>query len=224
MGFQSLDLASAAATTSNTTASIGRERQLPAGLEGQGFEAQSAALSPRGAEEKKDTTVMQDIALSQNPNDRERAIMENDADAASAWVRAASFAIGISQTYSLTRPSAEKSSYLGKADALRHCLWNAYMAYMLGERRAEALANAHELPGELKGNSAVDRDMDLFNNRVGRMLGVTARDTAWMAPPIALPFIAAAAMEWLNSGGLRVVDQTDPQNHKLVLSSRPDID
>ena len=98
------------------------------------------------------------------------------------------------------------------------------MAYMLGEGRAEALVNAHELPGALKGNSAVDRAMDLFNNRVGRLLGVMARETGWMTSALRLPFIAATAIEWLNNGGLRVVDQTDLQNHKRVISSRPDID
>ncbi|MFT5434283.1 MAG: hypothetical protein ACI9OJ_004996, partial [Myxococcota bacterium] len=167
-----------------------------------------------------DTTMMQDIALAQNPNDRERGILENDADAASAWVQAAAWAIGIASTYSHTRPDSGDSMYLGRADALRHCLWNAYMAFMLGEGRAKNLADAHELPRPpTEHNSNVDREMDLFNNRVGRMLGQTARDGNAITRAFALSFIAAAAISFLNDGSLKVVDRTDNSKWRLVPSN-----
>ena len=201
----------------DTPRSAGRDS-----LRGKSFAEQSLQLKPDRAVQRR--TMMQDIALGQDPNEREKGILENDADAASAWVQAAAWAIGISTTYSHTRPHPDKSMYLGRADALRHTLWNAYMAFMLGEDRAKALADAHELPRPPSdANSRVDREMDLRNNAVGRMLGVTARDGNMLTRAFALTFIAAAAITFLNDGSLNVVDQSgDPW--RLVPSNTEGID
>ena len=198
----------------------GSRTQLRQSLRGQGFEAQQVMLKPDGSTPVQRRTTMQDIALGQDVNEREREILENDEDAASAWVQAAAWAVGIASAYSATRPNSGDSMYLGRADALRHCLWNAYMAFMLGERKAKALADAHELPdGKASGNTAVDRDMDMFNNRVGRTLGVTAREGSVITRAFALSFIAAAALEYVNAGSLKVVDRSDQSAWRLVPSN-----
>ena len=56
-------------------------------------------------------------------------------------------------------------------DAFRHTLWNARMAADVGVEWAEKWATAHE-----DGNpgSALARQMDLFNNNVGRGQGAGA--------------------------------------------------
>lgn len=179
-----------------------------------GFEQQSEA-----APKEQETTLIQDFALSQGVNNRERDILESNGDIASGWVKAAAAATTVSGAYAATTEDSGRSTYLGKADALRHCLWNAIMAYQLGPEMAEQLANAHELerpPQEV--NARLDREMDLHNNRVGRNLGETLLGEGLLARALALPFLIAAAKDALDSGQLKVIDQsTEPWT--LVSSS-----
>jgi hypothetical protein len=191
---------------------------------GAGFDAQSQALRPaparEGAKAPASTTMMQDIALKQDPNERERPLLEQDADAASAWVQAAGWAIAIATTYAQTRPDAGNSMYGGRADALRHFLWNAYMAFMLGEDRARALADAHELPGPpADKNMNVDREMDFRNNAAGRRLGVFHRSQGAITRAFALSLMAAAGISYVNDGSLTVIDKRDDARWKLVPSN-----
>ncbi len=188
-------------------------------LRGQSYVAQQAALKPRN------TTVMQDVALGQDPNQRERAILENDAEAASAWVQAAAWAIAISGTYAQTRKNPDASGYGGRADALRHFLWNAYMAFIVGEQRAKALADAHEDAIEpADRNMAQDREMDLRNNAAGRRLGEFTRGEGALTRAFALSMIAAAAVSYLNDGSLTVLDKRNDAAWRLVPSNTEGID
>ncbi len=63
------------------------------------------------------------------------------------------------------------SAWNNKYDAMRHAYWNAVMTRALGEERAEVWATAHEwgIPP-----TDPERCMDMFNNAVGRGVGVAA--------------------------------------------------
>ncbi len=168
---------------------------------------------------------MQDIALGRDPNEREKAILESDADAASAWVQAAAWAVAISTTYSHARKDSDASMYGGRSDALRHFLWNAYMAFMVGEDKAKQLADAHESELEPADKSmAVDREMDYRNNAAGRRLGAFTRGEGALTRAFGLSLMAAAGVSYLNDGSLTVLDKRDNANWKLVPSNTQGID
>ena len=61
------------------------------------------------------------------------------------------------------------NGFQDNADAFRHCLWNALMKKSVGADAAREWANAHEAYSE-----GVDREMDLYNNEVGRGIAVEA--------------------------------------------------
>lgn len=54
------------------------------------------------------------------------------------------------------------------ADAFRHTLWNAYNAHDCGVSYAKQFADAHEKDNP---NDALENQMDLFNNALGRTIG-----------------------------------------------------
>lgn len=63
--------------------------------------------------------------------------------------------------------SDKKSLGDNDADAFRHALWNYLMTKMMGEKNAKHFADGHEnIPNNPKGS----KEMDLFNNAVGRAL------------------------------------------------------
>lgn len=53
----------------------------------------------------------------------------------------------------------------GKADAFRHCYWSCRMAQEIGASQAQIVGDIHE---DCVPNSLEEREMDLFNNAVGR--------------------------------------------------------
>lgn len=57
------------------------------------------------------------------------------------------------------------------SDAFRHCCWNALMKKAMSESAAEQWATAHEYE-----SSGLDREMDLFNNVIGRSINVTNKN------------------------------------------------
>lgn len=63
-----------------------------------------------------------------------------------------------------------ESFYNGNGDAVRHAFWNALATVRLGEALTKKLTDAHESdPFEADyPNQYKERDMDLFNNNVGR--------------------------------------------------------
>jgi hypothetical protein len=146
MGFETQSAPAHAANSAGPLASTTKSARR-ADLHGKTFAEQQAALKPPAAREEQ--TFMQELALGRDPNEREAAILENDADAADAWVRASAFVITIRTAYAQT--SSDPSG-------------SAYLAFMLGERRAKALTDAHEMPGAPREkNTALDRQMDLHN-------------------------------------------------------------
>ncbi|EMY82004.1 hypothetical protein pgond44_05680 [Psychroflexus gondwanensis ACAM 44] len=61
--------------------------------------------------------------------------------------------------------------YNGVGDAYRHALWNALGAAKLGENLMEQLSSAHEeIPFEYPHHYK-EKEMDLFNNQIGRNIG-----------------------------------------------------
>lgn len=60
-----------------------------------------------------------------------------------------------------------KSEWSDNSDAFRHCLWNALMAKSIGTSCAQRWATAYEFE-----SMGIDKDMDLYNNQVGRNLDV----------------------------------------------------
>lgn len=63
-----------------------------------------------------------------------------------------------------------------RSDAFRHGIWNAEMTILIGKKKAELFATAHE-DKDVTGNESdgypktAHRDMDLHNNEVGRSIG-----------------------------------------------------
>ncbi len=78
-----------------------------------------------------------------------------------------------------TSKTVEKFGYNGlgdRSDAFRHGMWNAEMTILIGEKKAELFATAHEekdVTGvETDGFSKVEhKRMDLHNNKIGRSVG-----------------------------------------------------
>lgn len=60
------------------------------------------------------------------------------------------------------------SLYNGSGDAFRHAYFNGLNAILLGISLAESLATAHEDEPFTYPNHFKERQMDLFNNEVGR--------------------------------------------------------
>ncbi len=156
---------------------------------------------------------------SMDANERENMELNSEA-AHSIWGTAAALAIASARGY--------VGAYKGRADAIRHCTWNAIMAIALGRGIAERLATAHEdaFPSPI-ADQAIDRQMDLHNNAQGRQAGGS------QGLPLAFRYVLgglAAFSAWtpgwmhcdgkLDSGALRVIDEsTNPDT--LVPSNTP---
>ncbi|MCR4874330.1 MAG: leucine-rich repeat protein [Clostridia bacterium] len=76
-----------------------------------------------------------------------------------------------------TYDAARKAKYLfgetnieadNNLDAFRHSYWNALMAKKIGYELAKEFADAHE---DEAGSSGLPREMDLYNNEQGRLIG-----------------------------------------------------
>lgn len=72
----------------------------------------------------------------------------------------------------------------GPQDAVRHALWSAYMANSMGAVKAKAWGDAHE---DYPENPPDEKQMDLYNNQIGRQIGTThSRDDIFEAVRAAL--------------------------------------
>lgn len=166
-------------------------------------------------------SIMQVIALGQPINARERAILSANEDVAAGWVVAAGYARMISNAYGYTSGNLSKSIGLGKADALRHCLWSALLTYQVGEHYAKLLNDAHEEQGTIKDhNSNLDREMDYHNNAVGRRLGKMHAESGFVAKTMTAFFVWGVCKQALDSGQLRVIDRSK-EPWRLVRSDQP---
>ena len=69
-----------------------------------------------------------------------------------------------------------------EADAFRHAVWQATMSStdLVGETRAKILGDSNEILGDLvRPTPVTDRNMDLWNNREGRNIGIEAKQKGW---------------------------------------------
>ena len=57
-----------------------------------------------------------------------------------------------------------------QANAYRHAMWNAVMTDLIGEKRAQKFADAHE--AEFLKKYPKDCEMDLHNNELGRRIAL----------------------------------------------------
>lgn len=63
----------------------------------------------------------------------------------------------------------------GNGDAFRHALWNALMTKKIGAAMAKRWGDAHE-EGANPPSPPLEKEMDLFNNEVGRGIALTTTD------------------------------------------------
>jgi len=71
-------------------------------------------------------------------------------------------------------------------DAFRHAYTSGVYAMERGEEYANILGVANEILGDMKGQPPLERNMDLWNNRVGRELAMTATSKDDLAQKIAI--------------------------------------
>jgi len=86
----------------------------------------------------------------------------------------------------------------GHRDAFRHCYWNARLTRDFGYSWTRQFATAHEA---LPGNPAAREGMDLYNNKVGRII---ARDN----PDADADELATLVREAVDEGRLIVIDRS----------------
>jgi hypothetical protein len=98
-------------------------------------------------------------------NDAEKAFVKRHPLAALDFKKAAEEALAEAQR----RFPDPKSLWNGPGDAFRHAYWNALMVKAQGPELAKQFADAHE---NFPGNDPREKAMDLFNNSVGRGIGI----------------------------------------------------
>lgn len=86
----------------------------------------------------------------------------------------------------------------GHRDAFRHCYWNARLTREFGYSWTRQFTTAHEA---LPGNTAAREGMDLYNNKVGRII---ARDN----PDADTDELATLVREAVDEGRLIVIDRS----------------
>jgi len=82
-----------------------------------------------------------------------------------------------------------------KSDAFRHCFWCALLSKEIGYDKAIMFANAHEMG---KSNPQNEREMDLWNNKVGAEIGRSK---------LLDSILSIKCMEALKSGKLKIINQ-----------------
>ena len=70
--------------------------------------------------------------------------------------------------------SSDTSQHGGEWDAFRHAYASGAATKDIGEYLARVFGNASEVWGDLNGGKPWDKNMDLWNNSVGRDMGRTA--------------------------------------------------
>lgn len=170
------------------------------------------------------SSIIQDFALSRDINARERAILASNRHVAQGWTIAATYARMVSNAFAYLTDDMEASMYLGRTDALRHCLWAALLTHQVGEHYAQKLTDAHEREGEITEHRArLDREMDLHNNRVGIRLGkFHSSQRSAITQSMTAFFLFGVCKSALDNGELKVIDRRrDPW--RLVPSNTPGI-
>ncbi|WP_051947474.1 DUF6973 domain-containing protein [Muricauda sp. MAR_2010_75] len=91
------------------------------------------------------------------------------------------------------------SLYNGKGDAFRHAYFNALNAILLGPSLAEDLATAHEDKPFDYSNHYKEKQMDLFNNQVGRTKKDWLADGYQSLPASILDAMAKGELRYLSN-------------------------
>lgn len=99
----------------------------------------------------------------------------------------------------------------GQGDALRHAYWNALLTQEFGAEWTEKFTNAHERTG---GNPVHREAMDVYNNGVGRQIGLANMD----ASPEELRLQVENAID---RGEMVVIDGRDGQTPQIAWSNIP---
>lgn len=104
-----------------------------------------------------------DLPYPDTLNPLERKLLNDDLNVAASVVYAAVVArIAAQEQYEDT------SLHNGNGDAFRHALWNSLMKARVGAAWAQRWADAHE--NGTTDQPVIEKEMDLFNNEVGRTL------------------------------------------------------
>ncbi len=98
------------------------------------------------------------------------------------------------------------------SDAFRHAIWNALATQRAGESFTRNFTTAHE--SEVSTNEKLAKEMDLFNNHVGRAIG---KNYPNQNHPIQLASIVKD--EYLSKGKLRMFDDPSTFNTHLINTS-----
>jgi len=101
----------------------------------------------------------------------------------------------------------------GEWDAFRHAYASAEVTREYGRYVAYLLGWAHEVSGDINGQEPPDRNMDLWNNSVGRDIGessISSQDSA------------SQALEALRQGSLVTDPNNDPRIHNNFEDDHPE--
>lgn len=83
------------------------------------------------------------------------------------------------QATNLTIEYYGTNGWQDNSDAFRHCCWNALMKKSIGKDAATEWATAHEAE-----SSGIDKQMDLYNNNIGRGISVSGKSNAQIAKTV----------------------------------------
>lgn len=151
------------------------------------FEAQADAFSS------------DDLPYSNRLNDLEKALMKQNPLKGLSALKCAYEARDITGAMYQNTASCLHN---GNGDAFRHALWNSFMRAAIGEEWAKKWGDAHE-NGD-PGNPALEKQMDLFNNDVGRRVNVPKSK----APAKVQEMVRAGTMRRIVSATLVGTDAT----------------
>lgn len=139
--------------------------------------------------------VVMDVVANQSSYRERMAAAEKTIFDTLAWYQKIAYLASAEQAASTASNWYPSSTVNGLGDAFRHAYWNALCVKRLGESLTISLTNAHETAYDPTTYEYYwkDRDMDLFNNSVGRSYGTTSY--------ISLP--ASIKLYALEAGSLR---------------------
>ncbi|MFI4852593.1 MAG: DUF6973 domain-containing protein [Gimesia chilikensis] len=115
-----------------------------------------------------------DLPYSNRLNPKEKKLLKQDLISGLSALKCAYDARELtSQMYKQTKSCLHN----GNGDAFRHALWNCLMAKSIGVSKAKQWGDAHE-NGGTSPNPPLEKEMDLFNNEIGRGISIKNLDEA----------------------------------------------
>lgn len=140
------------------------------------------------------------------PNECEKEILRSDPI---NWPKAVLVFVNAEIAESKTIELFGINGWRDCADAFRHAYWNALNIQEISINDATLFANAHECESSIEN---MDVQMDLFNNRVGRGIGLNY-SFSYATP------LWGKVLESLNSGNLKIISNLTSQGY-YTLSSK----